>query len=76
MPAANLKQFLAPFLPASWLGLDPNELHKILPLGEKFTFLLQEMGYAHIQASKPDTVGESSLTFLLCWQLPTYSDKT
>ena len=57
-PASLLMQFTAPLLPASILGIDQAELFKILPLGEKFSYLISEMGYAHIQATKPDTVGE------------------
>jgi microsomal epoxide hydrolase len=30
---------------------------KMNPMGEHFSFLIKEMGYAHIQATKPDTVG-------------------
>jgi len=30
---------------------------KVIPIKEKFGFLLAETGYMHIQATKPDTVG-------------------
>ena len=29
------------------------------PVSEDFPFLLQETGYMHIQATKPDTVGKT-----------------
>jgi hypothetical protein len=55
-PAANLKLFVSALLPQ--LFLDQKDEWKVVPLGEKFMFLLQESGYLHIQATKPDTVGE------------------
>jgi len=39
------------------LVMTPADQHKIYPIGEKFMDLLQESGYMHIQATKPDTVG-------------------
>lgn len=56
-PAASLRQFLAGLLPAGWV-VEAEELHKILPHGEKFADLLLETGYMHIQGTKPDTVGK------------------
>lgn len=39
------------------LILNPADQHKVYPIGEKFMNLIQESGYMHIQATKPDTVG-------------------
>lgn len=55
VPSANLKLFLSSLRPS--LFLDAKDYAKVLPLGEKFKFLLLESGYLHIQATKPDTVG-------------------
>ena len=37
--------------------LNSEEYSKVLPLSKKFSHLLEESGYFHIQATKPDTVG-------------------
>jgi hypothetical protein len=37
--------------------VNPSDYKKVIPLGEKFKFLMGESGYFHIQATKPDTVG-------------------
>ena len=37
--------------------LKPSDYKKVIPLGEKFLFIMGESGYFHIQATKPDTVG-------------------
>ena len=58
VPAVNLRTMLAPLAPAGLLG-PAEEVAKMLPLGEKIGDLFFEMGYAHIQASKPDTVGKA-----------------
>ena len=39
------------------LVVDPEEAWKCRPLSEAYLDLLQETGYAHIQATKPDTIG-------------------
>ena len=55
-PAVTLRQLLAGFFPAGWI-VEAEGLDKILPLGEKFSELLLELGYLHIQGTKPDTIG-------------------
>lgn len=37
--------------------LDYHNWQKIYPLKEKIEFLIEEMGYSHLQATKPDTIG-------------------
>ncbi|XP_035659498.1 epoxide hydrolase 1-like [Branchiostoma floridae] len=41
----------------SLVGIKPEEYDRVYPSGEKFLLLLQETGYMHLQATKPDTVG-------------------
>ena len=38
--------------------MDESEARNIYPLKDTFKFFLEESGYYHIQATKPDTVGE------------------
>ena len=40
------------------LVMDESEARNIYPLKDTFKFFLEESGYYHIQATKPDTVGE------------------
>lgn len=54
-PSANLKLMTAALFPN--LVLDAKDYAKVVPLGEKFGYLMQESGYMHLQATKPDTVG-------------------
>ena len=54
------KVILYPFLAQLWPSVlmpDPQEQKLLLPAGEKLAYLLQESGYMHIQATKPQTVG-------------------
>lgn len=55
-PFLFLQFIVGSFVPS--LVLDPADHNKLYPFGEKFLFLLQESGYMHIQATKPDTVGK------------------
>ena len=60
MPVTNLRYFVhnlaASFAPSPILGAEHGKRFKTL--SEEFPFSLQESGYMHIQAIKPDTVGE------------------
>ena len=58
----NLKAFLGSVLPAG-LVVDEADQHKVYPIGEKVKLMLQETGYLHIQATKPDTVGRYEVNF-------------
>lgn len=40
------------------LFLDEQYVDWIFPLGEKFLNTLEETGYFHLQATKPDTIGK------------------
>ena len=39
------------------LIVDPPYQDRVYPLSKMYSFLLEEMGYCHLQATKPDTVG-------------------
>ncbi|RZC42038.1 juvenile hormone epoxide hydrolase-like protein, partial [Asbolus verrucosus] len=52
---SNVKIFLGSFYPPL---IVPKEFeHKLYPLSNFFSTILLEMGYMHLQATKPDTVG-------------------
>lgn len=52
----NLKYFLGSLWPS--LIANEYEIGKIYPITSYYGFLLEESGYMHIQATKPDTVGK------------------
>ena len=54
----GLKAFLAATIPSLLFGAEDaqREYSKMFPLGKKLGFMLEETGYFHIQATKPDTV--------------------
>ena len=52
-----IKAFVGYFLPSLVFG-DEKEMAKIYPIGPILKHLLEESGYFHIQATRPDTVGE------------------
>ncbi|XP_077295129.1 juvenile hormone epoxide hydrolase 1-like isoform X2 [Arctopsyche grandis] len=54
-PKSSLKHFLGSFYPS--LFIDKNREHLVYPVSDVFQGLLEETGYMHIQATKPDTVG-------------------
>lgn len=56
----DLKSRLMVLLSSVWPSLFMDEFHAkhLYPVGEKFSELLLETGYLHIQATKPDTVGK------------------
>ncbi|KAJ0171965.1 hypothetical protein K1T71_012728 [Dendrolimus kikuchii] len=51
---ATLMTFIGSFYPS--LIVDPELADWMYPLKEKYAYLLEETGYMHIQATKPDTV--------------------
>lgn len=50
--------FLGNYIPS--LVVENEHYHKMYPLSEKFSYLIEESGYMHIQSTKPDTVGQFS----------------
>ncbi|CAG0894760.1 unnamed protein product [Darwinula stevensoni] len=55
-PGVTLKWLLGHFVHPS-LVCDIPDRWKLYPMKEKLSYMLQETGYLHIQATKPDTVG-------------------
>lgn len=55
-PQHDLRWFLASNLPSGFM-LSADDEKMVLPFSEKFGDLMLEMGYLHIQGTKPDTVG-------------------
>ena len=51
----SLKIFIGSYFPS--LILPPVDHSKVWPFMDTFFYLLQETGYFHLQATKPDTVG-------------------
>ncbi|KAG0710919.1 Juvenile hormone epoxide hydrolase 1 [Chionoecetes opilio] len=76
----TLKALLGAWLPAGVL-VDAADQGKLYPLGEKMGMLLQESGYMHIQATKPDTIGAAlnqqpvSLAVYILEKFSTWTDK-
>lgn len=56
-PLANVKKFIALAYPSAFV--DEKYLDFYFPFGEKFSQLLLETGYMHLQATKPDTIGKN-----------------
>lgn len=54
-PLANIKTFIASIYPSYFM--DEKYVSWVYPFWPKFLYLLQESGYMHIQATKPDTIG-------------------
>jgi len=52
---ANLKLILGSLWPSMLMPSD--KVHLVYPLLPKYAYILQETGYAHLQATKPDTIG-------------------
>ncbi|XP_013789374.2 epoxide hydrolase 1-like [Limulus polyphemus] len=52
-----LKQLIGCFFPSLVADTPAQQKHLFSPFMEKLYFLLKETGYAHIQGTKPDTVG-------------------
>ncbi|KAJ8938571.1 hypothetical protein NQ314_011430 [Rhamnusium bicolor] len=53
-PLSYVKLFLGSFFP--FLIVSKEHRHRMYPLGHRFSFLMLESGYMHIQATKPDTI--------------------
>ena len=57
LPRTLMKTFLGWILPSVFIG-DESEVAKTYPLIDDFMHVLLETGYFHIQATRPDTIGE------------------
>lgn len=54
-PLGNIRLVLASIFPSFYVDSKHAEFYK--GVGHLFSSILEEMGYAHIQATKPDTIG-------------------
>lgn len=55
-PLAYIKGFIASFYPSLFI---PDEFKDfVFPQSRTFAYVIEESGYFHIQATKPDTIGE------------------
>lgn len=73
-----LKTFMASFFPSYFIS-DARYISWMYPCKPRFGFLLQESGYFHIQATKPDTVGialSNNPVGLAAWILEKFSTGT
>ncbi|XP_074031164.1 juvenile hormone epoxide hydrolase 1 [Leptinotarsa decemlineata] len=52
---SNLKLFLYSFYPSAII--DEKLQHLVYPMTDKWTYIILETGYLHLQATKPDTIG-------------------
>lgn len=52
----TLKYLVGAILP-SCLVVSHEDYHKLYPMGDLLIRLVREMGYMHLQATKPDTIG-------------------
>ena len=58
-----IRMFIGAFFPS--LIVEDHLADRMYPLSSFFAYLMEEFGYMHIQATKPDTVGElNSLDFV------------
>lgn len=55
-PLANVKTFIASIKPSLFIK-NEKLASWIYPFAPKFMYILQESGYMHLQATKPDTIG-------------------
>lgn len=53
---SRIKTFIAAYFPSYFIE-DPRYISWMYPYKRTFMFLMQESGYFHLQATKPDTVG-------------------
>lgn len=56
-PVGLIKNVIASFMPTKFV--EPQYIDFHFPLGKKFLFSLEESGYMHFQATKPDTIGNA-----------------
>jgi len=55
-PLSTLKSMIVDIYPS--LFIDEKYVNWIHPLSNKLKTVMEEMGYMHIQATKPDTIGK------------------
>lgn len=55
-PLSMIKTFIASFFPSYFIE-EKKYIKWMYPFANEFKFLMQETGYFHEQATKPDTIG-------------------
>lgn len=55
-PLSTIKLLIASIWPTAFI--DEKFVPMVFPLGEKLQTMIEETGYFHLQATKPDTIGE------------------
>lgn len=60
--AGAIKGFIGGIYPS--LFVEPENIDFFYPKGEKLAYLLEETGYLHLQATKPDTIGKYVIFYL------------
>lgn len=65
-PGTNLKYLLGAIMPSGLMFKKEDE-KGLYPLSLIFNFILRETGYLHIQATKPDTVGQANKIEVVCF---------
>lgn len=61
--ASTFKLIIGSFYPS--MIVEKEYEHKLYPLSKMFSFLIEESGYMHLQATKPDTIGMKTLRKVL-----------
>jgi len=64
-PLSTIKLLIPSLWPTAFI--DEKFVPLVFPLGEKFKTMMEETGYFHIQATKPDTIGECDLSLNVCY---------
>ena len=62
-PGANIGLMLGSLWPSLLMPAD--KVHLVYPLSTRFIHIIQETGYFHLQATKPDTVHRPRKLFFL-----------
>ena len=60
-PIVNMKYFLGSILPSGFM-MDAEKEKTLYPISKFMSTIVRESGYFHIQATKPDTIGENRNT--------------
>lgn len=62
-PLGALKGFIASFYPSYFIPAEHVDF--VFPLKDKFSTIMEETGYFHLQATKPDTIGRFTDSLLV-----------
>lgn len=70
---STVKGFIASFYPSLFIA--PENIDFFYPGSEKFTYLIEESGYMHLQATKPDTIGKCAVSIFITFILLSISKR-